>query len=152
VLSRYHTGNVAPQAATVVVASCGVPLPINTSLWFESKTGTQLVASRHKTLPLLSQWRRKVFIGGVKEAQINITHINISHNSKDNSLLRKAESQLIICCKDDFFRASDFKQIRESFCECTLEKFAQKQAHSVSSAKQRTYSPAKKSPTRPPAD
>jgi hypothetical protein len=72
--------------------------------------------------------------------------------SKDNGLLRKAESQLITCCKDDFFHAREFKQICESFCECTLEKFAPKQALSVSSAKQQTYSPAKKSPTRPPAD
>jgi hypothetical protein len=60
-------------------------------------------------------------------------------------LLRKAESLLITYCKDDFFRARDFKQIRKSFCECTLEKSAPKQALSVSSAKQRTLSPAKKS-------
>jgi hypothetical protein len=29
-----------------------VPLPINAGLWLESKTGTQLVAVRHKPLPL----------------------------------------------------------------------------------------------------
>jgi hypothetical protein len=90
-----------------------------------------------------SQWRRKVFIVGVKEAQ-NKYHTYIialtpQITSKDNGSRRKAESQLITCCKDDFFRANDFKQIRESFCECTLEKSAPKQAPFVSSAKQRTY-------------
>jgi hypothetical protein len=47
-----HTGSVAPQATTVVVAYCGIPLPINAGLWLASKTGTQLVAARNKTLPL----------------------------------------------------------------------------------------------------
>jgi uncharacterized protein YaiE (UPF0345 family) len=52
VSSQYHTGSVTPQAATVVVAACGVLLPINASLWLESKTGTQLVPARHKPLTL----------------------------------------------------------------------------------------------------
>jgi hypothetical protein len=52
VLSRYHYGSFAPQAAIVVVASCGMPLPINPGLWLESKTGTKLVTAYHKMLPL----------------------------------------------------------------------------------------------------
>jgi hypothetical protein len=52
VLSLYHTSSFAPQAMTVVVAACGVPLPINAGLSLESKTGTLLVAVRHKPLPL----------------------------------------------------------------------------------------------------
>jgi hypothetical protein len=49
---RYHIGTGAPQASTVEIAACGVPLPINAGLLLESKTGTQLVAKRHKPLPL----------------------------------------------------------------------------------------------------
>jgi hypothetical protein len=52
VACRYHYGSDAPQTATVVVASCGVLLPINAGLWLESKMGTQLEAARHKMLPL----------------------------------------------------------------------------------------------------
>jgi hypothetical protein len=31
-----HTGSVAPQAATVVVAACGVPLPIVFPFYFQA--------------------------------------------------------------------------------------------------------------------
>jgi hypothetical protein len=116
----------------------------------------------------------KEFIVGVKEAQNKyhtyITAITPQITSKDNGLLRKAESQLITCCKaltshitskdngllrkaeshlitgskDDFFRAREFKQIRESFASVHWRNPRQNRP-SVSSAKQRTYSPAKKS-------
>jgi hypothetical protein len=47
--------------------------------------------------PRLSQWRQIAFIVGVKEAQIKydiyITALTPQITSKDNGLLRKAESQ-----------------------------------------------------------
>jgi hypothetical protein len=160
-----------PHEAIIDIAYVGAPEQIDNDMGIENHiispffaccSGvptyaiTTIVLRRRKIRENFSQWRRKVFIVGVKEAQNKyhtyITALTPQITSKDNGLLRKAESQLITCCKDDFFRAREFEQIHESFCECTLEKFAPKEALSVSSAKQQTCSPAKKSPTRPPAD